>query len=870
MLRSRLHSALDEGVESGTVVISAPAGSGKTELVAGWVRSQRTPRAVAWLTLDTADQDPLRFLRYVFAGVGATPVGAEVVHPESLPPGNGPVTEDVLVRVSETMARLSGELVLVLDDFQTIVGSDTEALLERVVSYPADKVRLVVISRVRPSLGQARLRMLGRVREFDGRDLEFTPAESRQLLAAQGVQLGVLDLTRVHLQVGGWAAGLRVLAHVLRERAGADRCPVGIDPAEVLTADFLLADVYARQPQPVRDFLLAASVSNPVCGELAEVLTGQVDGDRRLAELYRDGLFLERDHERQGDGRPWYRWHPMFRAMLQSRLRETDRGLEMALHRTAAHWHGTEGYPVEAVRHATDAADFDTAAEFLGRCWLDLVASGESGVVRSLLDLFDEHERATHAEVAVACGLMRLQGRDLDQARRCAEQALWRSPVLTPARRLAVDAMATSVCLHVATLSGHDGVPDLRLQALTLLQQLDQSPGISRADRIRRATLLYHLGAYESGRWLPLEAQKHLRASLLEATSLGIRQLELRCRAQLASTEFYTGRLEGAWDAARAVIAAATANGWQNHYSLAAAYAACGGVAFFRADTTTALELLQRSLRLTHPRDLVTQLRARSLLHSACLSAGLVRQAHGHLDRIRELVEGVGALPWATLTLRLAEGRQSAAERRVDDAVGILEEGRSDALSPAAVVHWQVWLAEILLQAGRTQEARDEVRQALAQGVGWGVHVLALVVNAEACDELGLPDEALDNLDQALAEASPEQILFPFLLAPQRTHALISKLLDRGTAHEELAVGLLARLALTPDGGRATSLVEPLTARELEVLRALQGTGSNQDISKRLFISGNTLRTHVKHINRKLGTASRREAVERARELSLI
>jgi LuxR family maltose regulon positive regulatory protein len=422
-------------------------------------------------------------------------------------------------------------------------------------------------------------------------------------------------------------------------------------------------------------------------------------------------------------------------------------------------------------------------------------------------------------------------------------------------------------------MSWRDEVVGLRESALALLQQLHGSGGyLPEADRIRRATLLYHLGAHEASRWMYAESLEHLSAALSDAAVLRIQQLELRCRAQIAAVEFYSGRLEGAWTAARQVVDSAEAHGWQAHHSLATAFAALGGVELFRGDIGSALPHLAHADELSHPLDLVNRFRAKMLMHFAMLSAGRVVQAREQLEALRDLVEPLGAPGWARTLLGVTEAQQLIAEGRRLDALEQLDSFKDDAAAqPAERLHWLVWRAEALLLSGRAAEARATLAPALPQNRGWLIHVLALVVDSLASDALGLRDEALEVLDQALREASVEQILFPFLRPGQQLPSLLKDLLDHGTPEEEFALAVLGRLTAHPCGATPAALYfEPLTARELEVLRAMQGTRSNEEVAQRLFVSTNTLRTHLKHINRKLGTTSRREAVARGRELALI
>lgn len=869
--RPRLERRLDDGVEAGVVIISAPAGSGKTQLVAAWAEHQAKPRDVSWVTLDEGDRDPVRFVKYVLAAIAPTPSGRHAIAPLGVLPHLSSINEPDLLTLSDALTRLPGDVVVILDDFQAVVGSETERLLRRILRYQPERVRVIVLSRVDPALGQTRLRLQGRVVEVSAQAMALTRAESAELLGLHDLRLDDAEIDMLHSRTEGWPAGMQVLAASLRESGNPDAFVSGLRTGEAFVDDYLMAEVFENQAAEVQRFLLRASTANPVCGDLADALTGSTGGDRTLAELYGAHVFLDRVLDRYDEG-TWYRWHPMFAGLLQQRLRAGDRDLEERLHRTASEWYRDHGFPVEAIRHAVAGGDVTTAASVFGEAWLELVLRGESAELRSLLALFPESQHEEHAELAVACGFVQLQERELGRATGCAERAAALAPDLPAENRFAVETMSEAVRLHVATMAGHEAADPYR-SALRQLSQLERDRSrLTFAQKRRRAVLQYHVGAYEVSRWLYQEPTEHLQDVIVAAGTLGMTDLVLRARAQLAFIDFFSGRLHSAQETAQEIVDATELRGWRSHHSLATAQHVLGGVDIFHGDLEAGLHRLVQARDFVHPVDEVNRFRIGFTSLIGLRATGAVRLARAEFERLQAQYQQWKAPPqWAEMMLIVTEAEQSALEGHTDKALELLDSMPEDVIHPVVRRHWQVFHAQLLLRSGKPAEARTVLRPIVQSRERWLIDIRGLVVDALAAKALGRGEEALHVLSQAVERASAEEIREPFLVSGRGVRPLLQELVNRGTPHEAEVLNLLSRLTPTQRSAKGSPyLVEPLTARELEVLRLLQGTASNEQIANRLFISLNTLRTHTKHIHRKLGTTSRWDAVQRARALGIL
>jgi LuxR family maltose regulon positive regulatory protein len=874
IVRARLETVLDDGVGRGVVLISAPAGTGKTQLVREWCAGrQQTPRAVAWLTLDRADRDQARFLRYVVAAIGATEEGrAALGGLAPLPPFTA-VDEMYRTAIQEAMSQLSGEVILVLDDFHEVVGTPTERLMRQIMRFPSGLVRLIVMTRVTPDLGQARLRLSGQLTEIGADDLALTPDETQQMLAAAGVLLGDADLRRVQDLTRGWAAGVQIVGSALARSPDAAGSMKNLPAAGAELDAYLTTEVLGRQPAPLPTFMHAISIVERVCGDLARALTDRSDADVLLAELCAANILTAETHP---DGR-WYRWSPVIATTLRRRVHDKSVAGEQTLHRRAAYWYRDHALPADAIRHALAGTDTDTAAAVLGAGWLDLVLSGESEVLSDLLSRFPEQAVRAHAELAVATAFTAARCDDLEAALRLSRQAVQLAPGLPPLRRLGAEIMVAVVRLYAATMSGRPADDDAYRTSLGLLDRLaDPAAELTRDDRVRRALLRYNVGSFEAARRDYESARRHLRAALIEADVLNLPYLELSCRAKLVDFDVQDGQLGLGQDQGRRVLDAAQTRGWRSYHGLTAAHAGLAAIAILRDDLDTTQRHLEEARRILRPVDRLNRIRLTFLTAATLCASGRVHDAAAEVELLGEQVGDAVDLPdWVSVLAAIAQASEAACKGHPDEGLERLEFVSARDIEATAVRPYPALRGELLIRCGRPDEARDVVAPWTEPDSRRPAHVAALVVDALAAEALDLHQAALSAVDRALAAAAPEGMIQPFVVPGAGVRPLLEALIERGTAHESFAVEVLQHMAHPAAGTGRTSAdspfyVEPLSGRELDVLRLLQGTQGNARIADALCISVNTLRTHMKSINRKLGASDRRDAVRRARDLGLL
>ena len=380
--RPRLAGTLDEGLTRRLILVCAPAGSGKTALVADWARSGKRP--VAWLSLDAGDDDPARFWRHVVAALDrARPGIGELAGPLLGPPPPPSFEGLVTALINELAAQPSeDEMVLVLDDYHLIGSQLVHSSVELLVEHLPPGLHLVLASRSDPALPLARLRAGGQLTELRTAELRFTVAEAAALLReSAGADLPDPAVAALAARTEGWVAGLQLAALSL----GGQADPVGFVAAfsgsHRYVLDYLTEEVLERQPEQVRDFLLETSVLERLSGRLCDAVTGRDGSQAMLETIEQAGLFLVPLDEVRG----WWRYHHLFADLLRARLRQERPGLIPGLHHNAASWCEEHGLADDAVRHALGAEDAVWAARLIERYTDELLCRSERVTVQRWL-----------------------------------------------------------------------------------------------------------------------------------------------------------------------------------------------------------------------------------------------------------------------------------------------------------------------------------------------------------------------------------------------------------------------------------------------------------------------------------------------------
>jgi len=896
--RPRLAQALGEGLARGRVLVCAPAGFGKTALLADWTRGDG--RLVAWLGLDAGDSDPARFWRYAVAALDRVRPGlAGRVDPLLPQPLEGLVT----ALINELAADPGpDEVLLVLDDYHLVDSGPVHESVTFLLENLPPGLRVVVSGRTDPPLPLARLRARGQLAELRAADLRFTPEEAAALLGeAGGPGLPGAAVAALVARTEGWAAGLQLAGLSLRGHEDPAGFAVAFGGSHRFVLDYLADEVLDRQPGPVRAFLLETSVLERLSGQLCDAVTGRAGSQAMLADIERAGLFLVPLDEVRG----WWRYHHLFADLLRARLQAERPGQVPALHRAAAAWSQEHDLIDDAVRHALAAGDAAWAARLVERHVETLLGRSEGATLRRWLSALPAEAVRMRPRLCLARAYGAAMGFQLEALEALlddAERAFAASgdepygdPAGRPVSVLAnVPAGIAFLRASLARLRG-DAVLAVGYNRQALAHLIEDDWLMRSFVRWNQAVtdwLAGRLGAAERGlaevlaeRLAAGEAVRRAggeAAEVLHAVEGGgeffAGFLAMRVRYDLGEVQRAQGNLDAALATCRRVLEEPGADSQAAHTGLA--HVALAQVLYERNKLTAASDHATRGVALS-----------RQLAFTAPLATGLtviarIRHAQGDPAGALEAMEEAGRaglspqvitlfnpVPAQRARLMLAQGGIDAAAQWAK-AAGLSPDDDPDYPNEPAYL----LLARVLLARGDPGPALTLLQRLLDAAVSQGrsgsiieiqvLRALALAVRGDHASALGA-------LTEALALAGPQGYVRVFADegAPMRT------LLAQLPAATRIDPGYLAAVlrACGEDGPGALrkpaappGLAEPLTDRELEVLRLLAAGKSNQRIAHDLVVALDTVKKHVTHVLGKLGAANRTEAAARARELGLI
>jgi LuxR family maltose regulon positive regulatory protein len=869
--RQRLFELLDAGVRGPVTLVSAQAGAGKTVLLSSWSASARLPGPVAWLSLEAEDDDPTRFwtnllatLRRSGAVPGRSPLRARV------PARAGPRRSFPLL-LAGGLAQLPQAVVVVLDDFHVITQPEILEGMDLLLRSRPPPLRLVLATRSDPTLPLLpRLRLSGELVEARAADLAFTTGETSELLASHDVRLPDADLALLQARTEGWAAGLRLAALSFQDRPDPSQAVAAFAGTDRTVADYLVAEVLDRLPGQVRSFLLRTCIVDRISGELANALTGGTDGELTLARLERANAFVVAF----GPGRAWYRYHHLFAGLLRYELRRQAPEAVPELHRRAARWYAGHGFPLEATRHALDGGDWDGGVELVVDHGLDLALGDETATIGELVERLPRDLVRANPELGALLAFDRLDLIDHDEATAYLDLARRQRHLVPEGRRERFALVAALLELVIARQWGLLEEVRTAGRELVALQARSGAQVVASAqDKDLRTVALLHLGAAELWTGRLDAAEPHLEEARAEAEQTRLGHAQLQSLSHLALLHAGCGRLRVAYQTGRAAADLAEERGWSEDHRAAGAHLALALVRLEWSDLAAAAGHVEQALVACR----ATPWRPLEL--GAGIAHAWLRQAQGDpgagvavLDATREHLAGWAPPPWLRRWLEVTDAElrttlgDTAGARRVLDGLERDDLDGAPWTAPTAVALAKVQLAEAdPAGAAATLAPWLEVAAAAPSGP----LVAAWLLDAVAAHALGDPPRVSRSLERALALAAPEGFRQRFAGAPARP--LLAAHLGQPTAYRPFVSRLLdTSPPPQPHIAGPAVLVETLSERERVVLRFLPSRLSAAEIADELYLSVHTVKTHMRHVYRKLQATNRREAVNQARVLKLL
>lgn len=878
--RGRLSARLQRGTTCKLTLISAPAGFGKTTLIAEWLaRVPDDNSGIAWLSLDHTDNDPTSFWSHVIIALQAAAPGIGAALLRQLQSGEQPDTSLLSALLNELSA-LPSIVHLVLDDFHAIDRPEIQQGMTFLVEHLPPNIRLLISTRADPPLPLPRLRARGELVEIRAADLRFTGDEIETYLDGMvGLGLTAKDIATLEGRTEGWIAALQLAALSMQGRGNVADFVANFAGSDRYVVDYLVEEVLQRQSEETRGFLLHTCFLSRLSGSLCEAVTGSSDAAQMLQALDRNNLFVIPLDDR----REWYRYHHLFADVLLTHFAGELREVLPALHRRASDWYEQHGERFEAIQHALAGKDLERAAELIELAIPDMQRNRGEAILRGWAHMLPNELVRTRPVLGIglvggliSCGEFDGIAERLRDVEHCLEtlaEADGQSPSGSAHRVVVVD---------TTQLPRVPGAVELYRAALAQVRG-DVSGIITHAQRVLEvAPADDHLG-------------RAAGSSLLGIAYWSQGDLDAAYRS---------------WSEGK--------NGLQRAGHIADALGASIALAdilLVQGHLRDAVQTCEQALQLATA--------GQVLRGTADMHAGLselyrerndLEAARQHLSRSQELGELAG-LPQHPYRWRVAMAHLRQDEGDLEGAVTMLDEAERLYVSdffpyvrPVAAMRARVWIAQ-----GRLEEARRWQRQS-----GFGVDdelsylrefeyiTLARLMLAQQVSDEGavrLLDRLLDAalhggrmgsaieisllqtlahrgttdiaaalvpLERALTLAEAEGYVRSFLEGGERMAALLRVALKRAVTPAYTRKLLVAFGQNEPKMPTHPDLIEPLSDRELDVLRLLRGDLGGPEIARELAISLNTMRTHTKNVFEKLGVNNRRSAVHRAEELNLL
>ena len=867
--RDHLIDTLEQGIPAARVaLVSAPAGYGKTTLLAQWARSSSYP--VAWVSLDEDDDDFDRFFRLFLLAWDVVQPGVLDSAPGVRLGATDPDQDAVLAELGDLAYHLPGHLAIVVDDAHLIRDADISQALTKLAEHAPSTLHLVLSCRGAPPIPLARMRAHRDLLEIGPDELRFRTDEASDFLnGVMSLDLAADEVAALRDPLEGWVAGLQLAALTL-QRHRQDPGGLVVSGRHRHISDYFREDVLSRLPEDIREFLLRTSILDQLCGPLCNAVTGLADGQDMLEYLERSSLFVVPLDDR----REWFRYHRLFADHLRDELQRREPDAVPDLHRRAGWWNLEHDLPEPAFRHALAADDVQLGGEVFNRSINEKLNTGELQVIRGWLDALPASWLDALPVFGLAeVGLLIARGEPMVGISRLEEvaQHVARADLDNGERQLA---MVTAVRCFVAC--GQNNLAQAVAYAEQALRDLAPE------DHSFRATIYHALGdTYRrNGHWDEARA-RYLK--VLETTREPLRGIQAgHVFGALADLELMRGHLRVAtdyWTRALSVFESREQWGRAPLPVIGWVQVRLGESHYEHNDLAAAREQLQRGLeRAALGGDAQSLIAGNVILARLELTEGDPAAASASLGRVRPMVEQ-GAFPeWSGRFERMQVELwlDQRLVRKATDWAMTMADSDTLATSPERDVT-QLAIGRALIASGdarlleQAQALLGDVLLAAERDGRTGIQIEALALRALTSGRQGDRTGALTFLEGALRLAEPEGYVRLFADLGPAMASLLQDARGRNVMPAYLDT-LLAAFGVAaphrPPGARA--LPEPLTHREREVVRLIAAGLTNNEIANTLYISPETVKKHTGSIFGKLGVGNRTEAAARARDLGLL
>jgi LuxR family maltose regulon positive regulatory protein len=878
--RPRLTQLINENLNRKLTLISAPAGFGKTTLISEWILT--SPRRVTWLSIEGADNDPARFWSYFMAALqmlqeNLIKDSRAFLQEQAQPTGLAQIETFITVLLNE-LSVFPDEFALVLDDYHQINNQAIHDGMAFLINHLPPGMHIIITCRADPPLPLASLRARGQMTELRAVDLRFATDEIAAFLnQIKQLDLPVDQIAALESRTEGWIAGLQLAAISLQKRQDATEFIESFTGSHRFILDYLVDEVLSCQPEDVQSFLLDTSILERFTGPLCDSLTGRNDGQERLKQLEQANLFIiPLDDERR-----WYRYHSLFADLLRSRLQELKPDQLPVLHRRACDWLERENFLPEAIHHAVIIDDFERAAQLIEKATEMQRQRGEIATLTCWMDALPGDVRRSHPSLCLAYARALVDTAQNDSIGTLLDEA----EAGLEMQRFARYPSSTSLKGQIAALRAYLAMIQHRYGEAIELARVARELLDEEEVRWRSFAALILAGAYRFTNDWASAGQIYQEASDL-SQSAGDNVNALTALSMWGEVLEAQGHLRQSAEQFERVLHLAQEYAIPNAPVTGYALVGLGRVWYEWDDLQAALRFVKDGIQRSQKggfkdillRGYIAQARIQQAQHDfegtwdALENAELAAKQMGGAE-IKDWVDAFRAQTW------LARGESEAAIGWASKYSGDLY----DQVFPSIAIA----LARVRLAQGKPEEALGLLEHALqsAQVVGrLGNAVQILVIKALVQSVLGEQENSLATLSRALAFAEPEGYLRVFVDEGEPMRLLVAgfKSMIENQTDQEISIDYLNKLLSafqipsfqsfrkSTFDNRQSSLPDPLSERELEVLHLMAAGLSNRDIARRDVVSINTVKTQVKSIYGKLGAHTRADALMAARRLGLI
>ena len=890
--RPRLLQRLNDGVRPGTrlILISAPAGFGKTTLAVEWVHERGLP--AAWLSLDDSDNDPARFWQYIVAAFQAVEPGLGQDLQSALQASQSPLLESLITLLINDLARFAKPALLVMDDFHLIDSEDIQRSVNFFLDHLPPNIYLAILTRADPSLHLAYRRGRGELCEIRAVDLRFTGDEiNRFLVDTMKLNLALSDVNVLEDRTEGWIAGLQMAAIAAQGIPDSHSFITAFKGDDRYIADYLIEEVLQQQTEETRQFLLRTSILERLNPALCDSIMGHGKSEAILNELENANLFIvSLDNRRQ-----WFRYHRLFAQLLRKNLSQLLAPEAIhSLYLEASQWHLKQGYPIEAVEYILKSGDFEKAAQAIEKVMPQLFMRSELTTLIRWAELLPKPILAKHpglctglAWAANATNQLELctrlvgiaekqAGMTVDKFIELEEDEREQLPPETLGALLELCVQRARISLDLGDLSTFSENYKLILPYLT--PEYDTLPYPFNPPSQLRPPMIYMIARVQDFQGDIRSAASGYETAAEAGYAAGNIHIIALALGHLGETLMVLGNLTGAETTFQKALDSAREQGGQMSAFFGVAQVGLGNLAYERNQLTTARQQLEQGLVLGRLWNNWETLMPGYMGLAQCeLAQGKFAEALNNLDELKkyegpeiDFISGFADAWKAQISLRL--GMVPEAEKWA------IKEGYSlsGELNPTSFEHAMA-LGRLLISKHEYALAQKFLEKQMVDASSKGLWERWLKFGVLLAIAQGFMDEheaAMETLESLLAFAQSSGHIRTFVDGGEPMAALLQKFLSNPT-YGSFAARLLSEFPASPQirpqpASQKSYLVEPLSSREIEILGLLATGASNAEIAEKASITLNTTKKHLTSIYGKLGVSNRLQAVERARELHLL